>query len=187
MKLSKIAVAMGLGMSLVCGMANAAASGTVTPSGADQGHGHITFNGSIIDAPCSIAPDSVDQTVPLGQVANSALKDGGESTPVPFQIKLENCDITTSKSVQVTWSGASDNAASGASDKMLGITGTAKGAGIMLKDASEKDVTFGTATPAQKLVAQDNVIQMSAYLKGDGATINPGDFTGAADFTLSYQ
>lgn len=39
---------------------------------ADQGHGTVTFTGSIIDAPCSIAPESIDQTVNLGQISNVA-------------------------------------------------------------------------------------------------------------------
>lgn len=41
---------------------------------ADQGHGKVTFSGSIIDAPCSIAPESLDQTVELGAISNVALK-----------------------------------------------------------------------------------------------------------------
>ena len=40
---------------------------------ADQGHGKVTFTGSIIDAPCSISPDSIDQTVSLGQISNACL------------------------------------------------------------------------------------------------------------------
>ena len=188
MKLSKLAVAMGLGMSLVCGVANAGgtASGTVTPATGDQGHGHVTFTGSIIDAPCSVSPESSDMEVPLGEVASSALKDGGESKPVTFNIQLQGCDVVTGKSVQVTWGGASDANAS-AADNMLGISGNASGAGIKLKDASAKEVVLGTPTTAQKLLSGNNIIMMSAYLKGDGQTVVPGDFTGSADFTLSYQ
>lgn len=49
---------------------------------ADQGHGKVTFTGSIIDAPCSISPDSIDQTVSLGQISNAALANSGTSTPM---------------------------------------------------------------------------------------------------------
>ena len=61
---------------------------------ADMGHGKVNFKGSIIDAPCSISPDSIDQTVELGQISNMALVDGGKSSPRSFDIALENCDIT---------------------------------------------------------------------------------------------
>ena len=81
MKLNKIMLAavMAFGVSTV---ANAAVK--------DQGHGKVTFSGSIIDAPCSIAPESLDQTVELGAISNVALKSGGKSTPRNFQIKLED-------------------------------------------------------------------------------------------------
>lgn len=40
---------------------------------AGAGAGTVTFKGAIIEAACSIDPESVDQTVGLGQVAKSAL------------------------------------------------------------------------------------------------------------------
>lgn len=51
---------------------------------ADQGHGKVNFIGSIIDAPCSIAPESLDQTVDLGQVSNVALK----TAALPIRVRL---------------------------------------------------------------------------------------------------
>jgi type 1 fimbria pilin len=183
MKLSKIALAMGLGMSLVSGFANAAASSTTAVG--NSGHGTVHFKGEIIDAPCSISPDSVDQTVDLGQVSNSALKGGGQSSPVAFNIKLQNCDISTYKTVTATWSGTENTEQPGT----WGITGTASGAGIVLRDASEKQVVLGQETAPTTLTANDTTIAMSAYLKGNGAsaTIVPGAFTSAADFVLAYQ
>ena len=183
MKLSKIALAMGLGMVLVSGFANAAASGTTAAGKA--GHGTVHFKGEIIDAPCSIAPESADQTVDLGQVSNSALKDGGASQPVAFSIKLQNCDISKYHTVTATWGGTEDTNQAG----VWGITGTASGAGIVLRDASEKPIKLGTESAATTLTANDTTIAMSAFLQGDGSnvTVVPGAFTGAADFVLAYQ
>lgn len=120
MKFSKVSLAAAMGLMLAAGMANAQ----------DQGHGKVTFTGSIIDAPCSINPDSIDQTVGMGQISNVALKaNGNTGTSVPrnFEIKLENCDVSTLKTVKTTFTGAE-----GATDGSLGITGTAKGASIIL-------------------------------------------------------
>lgn len=181
MKLSKVALAMGLGMALVSGFANAAASGTASVGG--QGHGTVHFKGEIIDAPCSISPESADQTVDLGQVSNSALANKGTSTPVPFEIKLQNCDISTYSTVTATWSGTPDQNMTSA----WGITGTASGAAIVLRDASEKEIELGKESAPTTLTADDTTIAMSAFLQGDGATVVPGAFTGAADFVLSYQ
>ena len=154
---------------------------------ADQGHGKVTFTGSIIDAPCSINPDSIDQTVSLGEVSNVALKaNGNTGTSIPrnFEIKLEGCDTTTLKSVQTTFTGAE-----GVNAGSLGITGTAKGASIILVNGDGEQIKLGDASEAHTLQDGSNTLLFSAYLQGDGAsaTVTPGDFTAIADFTLAYQ
>lgn len=161
----------------------------------DQGHGKVTFNGAIIDAACSIAPESIDQTVDLGQISKVALKDSGTSTPRNFEIKLENCEFSESEpnKVQVTFSGM---AANGSND-LLGITGTAKGAGVSIQDASGTKIKLGEPTKAQELQNGNNTLLFSAYLQGEGTTgtgeeavnaeIVPGDFTAVTDFTLAYN
>ena len=161
---------------------------------ADQGHGTVTFKGAIIDAPCSITPETLDQTVNLGQVSNVALKDGGQSTPKNFQIKLENCDLNPgdatgkgkNNAVAITFTGAS----SVDDNKLLGITGTAKGAGIAITDGAGKLIELGKASSAQNLGNGGNTMSFSAYLQGSkasNAVVTPGDFQSVADFTLAYQ
>lgn len=155
-----------------------------------SGNGSVNFKGSIIDAPCSITPDTVDQTVDLGQISNMVLKDGGKSKPKNFYIKLENCDTSTLKTVSTTFTGAK----SAGNQNLLGITGTAKGASIAITDGSGTVITLGTPTQPQGIQDHDNSLAFSAYLQGDmsadgktGATIVPGDFTSIANFTLAYQ
>ncbi|CAI1165479.1 Fimbria A protein precursor [Serratia entomophila] len=184
MKLNKIMMAAVLAFG-VTSVAHAAVK--------DQGHGTVTFKGAIIDAPCSITPESVDQTVNLGQVSNVALKDGGQSTPKNFQIKLENCELISGEkdpnknnTVAITFTGAS----SASDSSLLGITGTAKGAGIAITDGAGKLIELGKASSAQALGNGGNTLSFSAYLQGSkasGAVVTPGDFQSVADFTLAYQ
>ncbi|MDP1292919.1 MULTISPECIES: fimbrial protein [Klebsiella] len=155
---------------------------------ADAGHGKVTFKGSIIDAPCSISPQSIDQTVDLGQISNVALVDGGKSTPRTFDIALENCDISSVTSgVQLTFSGA---AASFDTDKKtLGIVGTGAGAGVQITNGSGEVMTLGKPSPFQNIQNGSNTLRFSAYLVGNGGaldTITVGEFSSVADFTLSY-
>lgn len=181
MKLNKIMMAAVLAFGVT----------SVAHAAKDQGHGTVTFKGAIIDAPCSIAPETVDQTVNLGQISNVALKDGGQSTPKNFQIKLENCELISAapgknNTVAITFTGASsvDDA------NLLGITGTAKGAGIAITDGSGKLIELGKSSSAQTLGNGGNTMSFSAYLQGSkavGAVITPGDFQSVADFTLAYQ
>lgn len=176
MKFNKAILSVVIGMSVFAGVANAANT--------DQGHGKITFTGSIIDAPCSIAAKDVEQVIPLGEIANKALEDGGKSEPRPFDIELENCDLGTIKTVTTTFTGAADTN----EPTMLGITGSASGAGIVLTDGSSKPITLGKATDGQTLQDGTNTLLFSAYLQGDGASsIVPGSFTSVTNFTISYQ
>jgi type 1 fimbria pilin len=178
MKLNNIALATVIAL----GMASFA-------NAADQGHGKVTFKGAIIDAPCSISPDSIDQTVELGQISNMALADGGKSTPRTFDIALENCDVTSlAKGVQLTFTGAA--ASFDTTNKTLGIVGTGSGAGVQITNGSGNVVTLGTATPFQQIQDGNNTLRFSAYLMGNGgalSTITVGDFSSVADFTLSYE
>ncbi|WP_259567499.1 fimbrial protein [Enterobacter sichuanensis] len=177
MKAKKLILAVIVASGMVAGTAYAASG---------QGSGTVTFTGSIIDAPCSITPDTVDQTVNLGEVSKAALElAGGTSTPQNFEIKLQQCDTTTLKTVSATFTGA---AATG-NPNNLGITGTASGASIVLTDGAGTPVKLGTPTAAQTLADGDNILNFSAYLEADGASavVVPGDFSSVASFTLAYQ
>lgn len=153
---------------------------------ADHGHGSITFNGSIIDAPCSISPNSIEQVVELGQISNAALQADsgtGRSTPVNFSIDLENCTFATASSVAVTFTGAETV------NGKLGVTGQAKGAGIVITDEVGNPIKLGKATPGHNIGPGNNTLLYSAYLQGEGKSENilPGDFSSVVDFTLAYN
>jgi type 1 fimbria pilin len=155
---------------------------------ADQGHGKVTFTGSIIDAPCSINPESIDQTVELGQISKAALINGGKSTPRNFDILLENCAFGTPASknkVQVTFSGME----SAANNGLLGITGTAAGAAVAITAADGTVIELGQPTKEQVLQDGNNTLAFSAYMQGEAASnaIIEGDFQAVADFTLAYN
>lgn len=172
------AIALFVGATLMVGSASAA----------DVGHGKVTFNGSIVDAPCSISPEAIDQTVDLGQISNVALVDGGKSTPRTFNIALENCDVTgVTSGVQLTFSGAA--ASFDATKKTLGIVGTGAGAGVQITNGSGEVMTLGQATKFQNIQGGSNTLSFSAYLVGNGgalSTITVGEFSSVADFTLTY-
>lgn len=179
MKLNKIVMAMGLGAMLAAGAANAAEAIK------DQGHGTVSFTGSIVDAPCSITGDTANQTVELGEVSNTALTNGEGSSPKTFHIKLEQCDASQIKDgVQVAFTGAPD----ATNADMLGISGTASGAGIIITNGSGTPIKLGELSPAQKLGNGQNTLTFAAYLEKDGASsVVPGDFSSTADFTLTYN
>ena len=159
---------------------------------ADQGSGSVTFTGSIIDAPCSIAPDSVDQEVSLGQVTKNALLGGGKSNPAHFDIKLENCVLSegteeapAANTVTITFNGA----AADASKQLLQIEGSAAGAGVGITDPNGKQVTLGQATDAIALLdTTTNTLDLYGFLEGiDDAKLTEGSYQTISHFTMDYQ
>lgn len=147
-------------------------------------NGTVTFQGSITDSPCSVTPDTLDQTVKMGDITSESLKNGKAGTPTPFTINLTDCSTATKKNVVTTWGGM----ASAANPDLLGLTGTAKGASLAIADGSGTLIALGTPSEKQVLLDGNNTLQFSAYLQGDGAsaTIIPGEFTTIATFALSY-
>lgn len=180
MNFKKMALVSAMGMVMFAGAANAATAPV------DQGHGKVNFTGSIIDAPCSLNNDSVDQTIKFDQVSNVKLSENGntgESDQKDIIINLENCTVATGATVVTTFTGAA-----GGQPKSLAITGSAKGASIIITDPKGEQVELGTATDPQGIQNGHNTLKFATYLKGDGASavIVPGTFTSVADFTLAY-
>lgn len=152
----------------------------------NQGSGTVTFKGEIIDAPCSLAPDSVDQTIDMGQISNRVLANQGKSSSQPFTIELKDCDVTTLKTVTVAFTGQKD----ANNTDLLGLAGTASGAGIQLIDGNNAKISLdGVQGAATTLQNGDNTLNFAAYLQGSAAAVPvvPGDFTAITNFTLAYQ
>lgn len=76
------------------GMMCATSAFAATIPTADAGQGTITFSGSVIDAPCSIVPESQNIQVNLGQISVKSLAAADKnSDPVPFTINLAQCSF----------------------------------------------------------------------------------------------
>lgn len=176
MKINKSIIALGLGLTL---------STSAFAANPNQGSGQVHFKGEIIEAPCSITPDTADQTVDMGKIATSVLASGGRSDSFPFQIDLKNCTTETYQSVTTTFNGPN---AGDEYPTALGIEGQAKNAAIFLTNAGGKDIELGQATAPFDLVDGSNTLNFSSYMKGfTSANATPGEFTATANFVLAYQ
>lgn len=184
--LNKTTIFTAIMLSLSAGIAHANEEGGI-PASINQGKGTVTFVGSIIDAPCSISPESTDQTVEMGQVSNAALVNQGEGRVENFSIKLEGCDFKTAASVDVTFSGIADNIVKDG----LVLQGGAKGAVIkMVNGQTGEAISLGKPMNFAGLVVGDNTLKFGAKLvkaTEDKDGIIPGDFTSTADFILQYK
>lgn len=164
----------------------------------DAGKGTVTFTGSIIDAPCSIAPGDENQTVELGQISNVTLENGGASSAQSFKINLEGCNLnakyTDSKGDEQTYNNTVDVTFAGTewingttNTGLLQIIGDAKGAGIKLMNKSGAQININSAVN-QNFVKGENALNFQAALQGvNGTTVTPGEFSAVTNFTLQYN
>lgn len=186
--MKKTTIASTMMMLMLSASVFAAGAGTPGASATtDQGHGVIKFVGAIIDSPCSIAPESVDQTIQMGQIANSLLEHQGEGPLRPFDIHLEGCSLDTAKTASITFKGIADDS----EKKHLALNGLAKGAAIaMVSQLDGSEVVLGTPTKAMSLVEGDNHLKFGAKLVSNlksGEKATPGEFTATSDFIMTYQ
>lgn len=153
----------------------------------NQGAGVINFKGTVINAPCGIAPESADQSIDFGQISKSHLEASGTSVKKNLDIKLVNCDATelaTTGGVKVSFTGTTINT----QIKELGTAGDT-GTAVVVSEASGNLVSFdGTAGAATKLQAGDNTLRYSTWVKkATGGNLKEGDFTAVANFNLTYE
>ena len=174
-------------MKSVLGMAVALAFSSVVHA-ADQGQGKVNFKGTVIDAPCGIAPESADQSIDFGQISKAHLEANGISVKKDLDIKLVNCVLDKPKpAVKVAFSGTN---VTGHANELgtAGDTGTA----IVISSEDGSLVTFDgqTASGAKTYKAGDNTLHYSAWVKkssAGSASIKEGEFTAVTNFNLIYE
>lgn len=150
-------------------------------SAANQGLGVVNFKGNVIDAPCGIAPESVDQSIDFGQISKSHLNADGISMKKDLNIKLVNCE--PNKSAEVTFTGMT---IAGVATELgtAGDTGTA----VVISGQDGKLVEFGTKGAAQTLKEGDNTLHYTSWVKkATNGIVREGEFSAVANFNLTYN
>ena len=169
------------------------ATGT-PPTGTDQGSGRIHFTGTVINAPCSIAPGDEDINVDMGQVANKVLETGNKySQNVSYTIHLQDCNLAaqTAGSVEypamskvaVSFAGTPDSSAT----ELLANTGSAKGAGIRLIDANGDLLKVGDTSKDINLVTGNNELVFAARVESNTQPVSTGTIVSQATYALNYK
>lgn len=173
---------------LVLAVAMASGMATCAANAADQGHGKITFTGTILNAACSIDASSLDQTKELGSISLKQLAGGGKSTPINFGIQLRDCDITTAQNATVTFNGVAGDAAAGL-DGALAVTGQGSGVGVVITNMGGKVIKPNVVSPDMALNDGDNNLEFQAYVQGASTAdaVLPGAFTSVANFVMQYK
>ncbi|WP_323971617.1 fimbrial protein [Aeromonas hydrophila] len=150
----------------------------------------VHLHGRIIDQPCVVSPESLEQEVEMGVVDVKQLYANGAGEQVPFSIRLTNCKPGIFRMAKVTFTGSKDTQLSGG---LAFSAGSAKGAGIRLYDVTQSPLTLGTPSRGYLLGGTtENELQFSARVEGHpdalaAKNIQPGDYTAVANFIVAYE
>lgn len=177
--------ALGVAMIAALALASTANAATQTVNG-----GTVHFNGKITNAGCAVATESQDQTVQLGEWIVSHFATQTDTTKVPFEINLVQCDTKVAKTAQVSFDGTRD-----ATDAtLLAVSSTggnqiqATGVGIQIFDGNDAvlppdNTTLSNAT---NLIDGNNTLHFSANYKKT-ADVTAGQANADATFRITYN
>lgn len=159
----------------------------------NQGSGTVHMGGDIVETPCGIASNSLDQTIDFGLMSMADAAPGSEplliSSRQYFQIELVNCTPASQvkpgfayRAMNIIFDGAPDNE----EPDLLAITGDAKGVAIELLTEEGSRLALGKSTADYLLVDGHNRLNFSAQLKLHPDYARDGGFNSLVKFTLSY-
>lgn len=151
--------------------------------------GTVHFVGELVNATCAISTESANQTVDLGQYRTTPLASAGvKTTPVPFTIKLVDCEAATTKSASIAFSGQTTTDTLLAVSAAGGNSTAAQNVGIEISDSASKILKLdgtGFSTP-KPLIAGDNTLDFSARYVSTG-TATAGRADADATFVVKYE
>jgi len=154
--------------------------------------GDLSFKGVVVAYPCSIAPESERVPVDFGEISTKSLYASGKSTPVPFSIKLQNCNPGVFNTVTVTFSGTENTNMTDRLAIKAVTPGNAGGIGIGLLESDQTPIQLDVPTSTTAIT--DTALQLNFYAFVEGepdalssGSLTTGPFTATANYTLNYQ
>jgi type 1 fimbria pilin len=150
----------------------------------------LNFSGTLVQEPCTLAPEDTNITVDFGTIINKNLYTDKRSIPHLFTLHLVDCDTSLGNQVRVMFTGTEDSAQSG----LLALDGTSTASGVAL---GIEDL-HGTLLPVNQLSSSfplqegSSEIHLAAFVQAsDTAIANKaivsGDFSASATFEFSYD
>ena len=148
---------------------------------------NLKMDGTLVADPCELDPTTTTLEVNFKEVFEKELYLNIRTPPIPFTIRLINCDITLGNQVQFTFSGKESAALPG----YLATTGTAKGIAIGIEDMNGTLMPVNKTGPEMTLDRDSFSLTLQGFVQGEPDAIKneniiPGDFAATATFEASY-
>lgn len=150
----------------------------------------IKYTGSLVAEPCVIEPGDEDIVLDFGTIIDKYLYLNSRTQGKPFEIRLNECDLSIGKTVSVTFLGTESSELPG----LLAVDSAseAKGIAIGIETKASKPLAFNKESDKVLLQAGSNQIEFKAYVRGEPASIKNksitrGPFQAIATFRLEYE
>lgn len=148
------------------------------------------MSGEIIDIACSIETNSIDQTIDMGMVPISVLKQSGKAPPKNFSIELVDCMVAheltrnylPSRSFQMVFEGEKNG-------DYFSVEGEAKGVQLALYNSQGGLVIPGQPVSEDKLFPTRNssaVLDYELQLVANNKPFKIGTYNTLISFKLEY-
>lgn len=150
--------------------------------------GDMHFYGAVVNTPCSIAAQSLHQSVMMGQVLVANFPSRGSwAAPKTFWLKLDNCSTAVFQFATVAFTGSVN-----ANDPQVFKAGfgadSAKGMGIGIFDSKGNLITPNSAPlSGYPLLDGTSVLFFTAKYRSVSETVVAGDASAVVNFSVLYQ
>ncbi|KNC06427.1 type-1 fimbrial protein subunit A [Klebsiella sp. RIT-PI-d] len=152
--------------------------------------GTVHFKGEVVNAACAVDADSLEQTVPMGQVRTAKLATAGStSNSVGFNIQLNDCDTTVATKASIAFSGTAVNSENA---NVLALQSSASGSatnvGVQILDRTGTPLALDGASFSTAVTLNDgnNVLPFQARYFATGKA-TAGTANADATFKVQYE
>ena len=158
-----------------------------------QGSGRITMLGGVLDSACALDASSAYQVIDMNLLSMGSLIRQRVSEPRAFKLRLVKCSLTRPdparpgtdlpdwQHLRVTFDGVADS-----SGRDFAVLGAASGLALRITDSQGLESIPGVPMPLISLSGNDQALQYTLQLVGNGRPMVAGSHRTALRFRLEY-
>lgn len=150
----------------------------------------VNFSGTLVQEPCTLAPESSDITVDFRSVILPYLYVNSHSPRTIFRIHLLDCDLSLGTLASVQFLGQEDAQQPGL--LALGEDSQAQGVAIGIETLKGETIKINQSSKQYNLSSGDSILYFSSYVQASpeaklNKSIVVGPFSAIVTFEIAYE
>jgi len=172
-----------LPLCLLTGLLSACTSSLAATS---QGWGKVSMTGEIVDTACAIDTESRDQTIDMGVIPTSEIRQLGKAPSKPFSIKLIDCRWERYPSSKGEWQSFTVTFDGPADGDFFTVDGDARGVQLAMRDEYGSQIIAGKELPKRDIVPGDMTLNYELQLVTNNQSLRAGTYHTLLRFKVDY-